>query len=217
MNEDRTTGRGRGSRWLLVAAAAVLLVALSPPAEAISSTLFSAHMVQHLALLLVVPLLLIAGTAREMRLSSALTSPLTVGALQIVVMWFWHLPVFYDAAVDNVAVHVLEHASFLVAGVLFWVVVIGRGREHGHLTRVGLVFATALQSSALGALIAFATGVLYSSHLSSTARFDLTPLEDQQLAGAIMWVPPGVVYLVIMLVLLAKAFKTYEHVRTEEP
>ncbi|HYI45806.1 MAG TPA: cytochrome c oxidase assembly protein [Actinomycetota bacterium] len=184
----------------------VLVASLVPPLHGAADERFSAHMVQHLLLMLVAAPFLAWGA--PIRLTKGLSKPVVVGALHAAAMWLWHLPVFYDAAMGNPMLHVVEHGSFLVTAYLFWVVVIGRSGAGDQLRRVALVFAMTLQSGALGAIIAFASTVLYSSHLDSSAP--LTPLEDQQLAGAIMWVPPGMLYLVVMVVLLWSAFRNYE-------
>jgi cytochrome c oxidase assembly factor CtaG len=163
-------------------------------------------MVQHLLVMLVAAPFLAWGA--PIGLTKGWNKPVVVGALHAAAMWVWHLPVFYDAAMANPLLHIIEHGSFLVTAYLFWVVVIGRPGSDDQLRRVALVFAMTLQSGALGAIIAFASTVLYSSHLDSSAP--LSPLEDQQLAGAIMWVPPGMLYLVVMIVLLWSAFRNYE-------
>lgn len=186
-------------RYLLIAGFVVTLGALLPPLYQLAHALFSAHMVQHLILVLAAAPLLAAGAPRLPALGAIGVWVLHAGAL-----WAWHLPVAYDAALDSDLLHGLEHLSFLVTGVLFWGFVLRR--DVSSLERVGLVFATALQSSALGALLAFASRPLYASHLGRTSDWRMSALEDQQLAGAIMWVPPGVVYLVVMLVLLYKWF-----------
>jgi cytochrome c oxidase assembly factor CtaG len=187
-----------------VAGSVIALAALFSPLEKMAADLFSAHMVQHLILVFVVPPLLVAGWPNVRIVPAALTIPLVVWLLHATAMWVWHLPVLYDAAITSDLVHVLEHGSFLVTGVLFWGVVGGRFRTLDALPRVGLVFVTALASGALGAVLAFATAPLYESHLHTTQEWGLTALEDQQLAGGIMWVPPGIVYLIVMLVLLAR-------------
>lgn len=192
----------RGS-WFLVAALGIAITVLFSPLEETATELFSAHMVQHLILLLVIPPLILRGWPGRIPLPSLLVLPLVVWVLQAVAMWGWHLPVLYDAAIDNDLLHMLEHGSFLLTGLLFWGVVMGRLGGADRLPRVALVFGTALQSGALGAVLAFASAPLYRSHLGTTARWGLTPLEDQQLAGGIMWVPPGVIYLIVILILLA--------------
>jgi putative membrane protein len=185
---------------LLVAGVAVFAAAQLPPLHEAASELFSAHMIQHLLLVLVAAPLLALGLPR------VATGPaIVVWVLHTGAMWAWHLPTAYDAALRTNALHGLEHLSFLVTGVLFWAFVLRRV-DVSPLQRVGLTFATALQSGALGALLAFATRPLYRSHLVSAERWDLTALQDQQLAGALMWVPPGVVYLAVMLVLLYRWF-----------
>jgi cytochrome c oxidase assembly factor CtaG len=197
-----------------IAGLVIALVALFSPLEEMAIELFSAHMVQHLILVFVVPPLLVAGWP-QVRLEPALfTIPIVVWLLHATAMWVWHLPVLYDAAIATDLVHVLEHGSFLGTGVLFWGVVAGRFRTLDPLVRVGLVFGTALASGALGAVLAFAAAPLYEAHLLTTKEWGLTPLEDQQLAGGIMWVPPGVIYLVVMVVLLARWLNSMEKAAT---
>ncbi|HWL65821.1 MAG TPA: cytochrome c oxidase assembly protein [Actinomycetota bacterium] len=186
----------------------VLIAALSPPVEELAGQLFYVHMIQHLALMLVVPLLLAFAAGTRARLPSWL-GPAGVGALFASVMWVWHIPSLYEAALANVGLHVLEHASFLIAGWFFWVVLLGRG-GHGYLARLGLTFVTTLHSGALGALIALASGVLYDSHRATATLHGLTALEDQQLAGAVMWVPTGTFFLMVMLGLLLKLLKDFD-------
>ncbi|MGH2808601.1 MAG: cytochrome c oxidase assembly protein [Actinomycetota bacterium] len=190
--------------WYFIAGLVIALVALFSPLENMATELFSAHMVQHLILVFVVPPQFVAGWPSARRIPALLTVPLVVLVVHATAMWVWHLPVLYDAALANDLVHMLEHMSFLVTGLLFWGVVSARFRDLDRLPRVGLVFGTALASGALGAVLAFASAPLYESHLQTTEDWGLTALEDQQLAGGIMWVPPGVVYLVVMLVLLAR-------------
>ena len=134
--------------------------------------------------------------------------PIAIVIVHAVALWAWHLPALYDAAIENAYLHALEHLSFLATAMAFWAFVLGRSGDLDRLQRVGLVFVTALQSSALGALIAFASEPLYRAHLAKTSG--LTALEDQQLAGAVMWIPPGVVYLCVMLVLLYGWFAQLE-------
>ena len=183
-----------------IAGVVVAVAALVPPLHGYAAALFSAHMVQHLILVLVAAPLLALGAPRVPRIG-----PLAVALLHAGAIWAWHLPTAYDAALASDLLHGIEHLSFLATGWLFWAFILRR-TDVSQLQRVGVVFATALQSSALGALLAFASRPLYSGHLGTTGRWGLTALEDQQLAGAIMWVPPGVVYLAVMLVLLYRWF-----------
>jgi putative membrane protein len=191
----------------LASSAVVFLVALSPPLHHASQELFSAHMVQHLLLILIAPALLVLGL-QEFRMPRW-AGPISIVIAHAVALWAWHLPGLYDAAIENLSLHLFEHLSFVATALAFWFLALGRSRTLDPLQRVGLIFVTALQSSALGALIAFASTPLYRAHLN-THTSGLTPLEDQQLAGAIMWIPPGVVYLCVMLVLLYGWFAQLE-------
>jgi putative membrane protein len=218
------TWRARCFTLALVA----LGLALLSPLDALSSALASAHMVQHLLLVVVAaPLLalsapssaILRGSPLAVRRASGrwrrrlglthgnlavLRHPAAVWLLQVGVLWFWHAAAPYDAALDNRFLHLLEHASFLVTAVLFWHVVIGvRGaaRVSGGLG-VLLVFAMAMQSVFLSALLTFARTPWYSGYATTTASWGLDPLADQQVAGVIMWIPAGGIYLAAALVLL---------------
>jgi hypothetical protein len=117
--------------------------------------------------------------------------------LHAIAIWAWHAPVLFDAAVTNVALHRLQHLCFFATAVLFWWSVLwrsDRGAAAGHL------FLTMLHTSILGALMALAPRVLYAR---VSEAWGLTPLEDQQLAGMVMWIPAGTIYAGAALTLLA--------------
>jgi putative membrane protein len=218
------------------AALVALGLALLSPLDALSGALASAHMVQHLLLLLVAaPLLalsapssaILRGSPLALRRASGrwrrrlglthgnlgvLRHPAAVWLLSVGVIWFWHAAAPYDATLDNQLLHVLEHASFLVTAVLFWQVVVGvRGaaRVSGGLG-VLLVFAMAMQSVFLSVLLTFARTPWYSGYAETTAPWGLDPLTDQQLAGVIMWIPAGGIYLVVALALLVAWIRATE-------
>ena len=225
------TWRARCFTMALVA----LGLALLSPLDALSNALASAHMVQHLLLLVAAPLLalsapssaILRGSPLAVRRASGrwrrrlglthgnlavLRHPAAVWLLQVGVLWFWHAAAPYDAALDNQFLHLLEHASFLVTAVLFWHVVIGvRGaaRVSGGLG-VLLVFAMAMQSVFLSVLLTFARTPWYSGYATTTASWGLDPLTDQQVAGVIMWIPAGGIYLAAALVLLVTWIRATE-------
>ena len=226
------TWRARCFTGALVA----LGLALLSPLDALSGALVSAHMVQHLLLLLVAaPLLalsapssaILRGSPLALRRASGrwrrrlglthgnlgvLRHPAAVWLLSVGVIWFWHAAAPYDATLDNRLLHVLEHASFLVTAVLFWQVVVGvRGgaRVSGGLG-VLLVFAMAMQSVFLSVLLTFARTPWYSGYAATTAAWGLDPLTDQRLAGVIMWIPAGGIYLVVALALLVAWIRATE-------
>jgi cytochrome c oxidase assembly factor CtaG len=136
-------------------------------------------------------------------LAAVLTHPLVVGVVGVGTLWLWHMPNLYEAALRNDLTHAAEHTSFLGPALLFWGIVLAHGRRVHVGPALLLVFATMLQSGGLGALIVFAQTPLYASHEAGAAAWGLTPLQDQQLAGTIMWVPMGVVYLLAALWLVA--------------
>ncbi len=204
-----------------------LVVALVSPLHPWGSVLFSAHMGQHEILMLVAaPLLVLgkpviatlkslpAGWARAVvratkvpwwrRAWAVLTIPFVAWLIHAVVLWAWHIPMFFQATLDDEFVHAMQHLSFLLSAVLFWWAVIeGRSRSASHGVAVLYLFTTALHSGALGALITLASVVWYPAYRGTTGSWGLTPLEDQQIGGLIMWVPACSVYVFAGLALFA--------------
>ena len=233
----RRSGHGPGPRRVLYfyAGLVVVTVSLVSPLDALATTLFSAHMVQHLMLILIAAPLLVLGapvlpvmmvlprTVRRISrtierapvvdaVSRAVMNPVVVLALHSIALWAWHLPSPYQAALGDDVLHGGEHITFVATAMLFWALVIGsRGRRRlGHGPAILLTFVTALQSAALGVVLTFASTVLYPVHASRTQAWGLTALEDQQLAGAIMWIPAGVIYLGVMCALLGGWMKAMD-------
>jgi putative membrane protein len=195
---------------LFVVGMIVVFGAVLSPLDVESAEHFPAHMIQHMILVLVAAPLL-AGSRMTDPGTRATRSILLVGVVHALALWVWHLPALYDAAMENTLLHMVEHVCFLVTAVLFWNLVFDAGVD--RLKRVALVFGTMLQSGALGVVIAFASQPLYGWHVENTPsgpQGTSVVLSEQQAAGAIMWIPPGVVYLAVMLVLLAKALSAFE-------
>jgi putative membrane protein len=215
----------QGEAVLFALAMFALGVALVSPLDSVSDALFSMHMVQHLLLTAVAaPLLAFAGTGRRVlaalpaaarplvgrafgrrapmgRAFRGATRPLVAAGLHLVALWAWHVPALYEAALENQALHLVEHASFVLTAVLLWSAV-GRvvragGGEAGVLLLA--IFLTALHSALLGGLITLAPMPWYPSHAGGVEGWGRTPLEDQQLAGLLMWIPSGVAYLAATL------------------
>jgi len=123
--------------------------------------------------------------------------PFAAWLLHAVALWLWHIPSLFQAALDSDVVHTLQHASFLGSALLFWwAVTNGRHRVASLGAAVLYMFTTALHSGLLGALITLARQPWYPGYSQTTNAWNLTPLEDQQLGGLIMWIPAGVVYVV---------------------
>ncbi len=224
-------------QWCFAGAMVALAIGLVSPLDAMSGALASAHMVQHVLLLLVAaPLLALSAPMttvlrgspvpvreasvrwrRRLRLTRTnlrpLRHPMAVWLVGVVTLWFWHAAVPYDAALDHHLLHVVEHAGFVVTGVLFWRVVIG-ARDADRVSNglgILLVFGMAMQSVFLSALLTFAGTPWYSGYTTTTAPWNLDPLADQQLAGVIMWIPAGLVYLGAALGLLVVWIRSSEH------
>jgi cytochrome c oxidase assembly factor CtaG len=124
---------------------------------------------------------------------TALTAPASVFLLHAAALWIWHLPSLYAYALEHEAVHVVQHLCFFGSAALFWWgIVHGRYGRVAYGAAVVYVFATAVHSSVLGALLTFSPRVWYGPYLSSRGG-GLTPLEDQQLAGLLMWIPAGLI------------------------
>ena len=201
----------------------VLVFALLSPIATLSEVLFSVHMTQHELLMLVaaplislgrplVPMLwaLPAGWRHRLKgggglpsLWARLTSPAVVFLLHAIALWVWHLPPLYQAAVLDDRVHALQHIMFTGTACLFWWGLLrGRYGRLGYGAAVFYVFATAMHSGGLGALITFATAPIYPLYVHR-AGHGVDPLVDQQLAGLIMWIPAGVVLTIFGLALLS--------------
>lgn len=202
-------------------------VALVSPLDALSGALASAHMVQHVLLLLVAaplfalssagatlmrgtPPTLRRATGRWRRRLRPLGNPAAVWALHVATIWFWHAAVPYDAALGNHICHVAEHATFVVTGVAFWHVVLATRGAVSKGLGILLVFTMAMQSVFLSALLTFASSPWYERYESTTAAWGLDALADQQLAGVIMWIPAGLVYLGVALALLVRWIQATE-------
>lgn len=205
----------------------LLLALLSPLHELGDRYLFSAHMLQHLLLLLIVPPLLLLGlpsAAIETLLSvpsvakieRILGIPLLAWSIGLSAMWLWHLPALYNIALENEWVHILEHLFFLVSAAIFWwPILVSEKRSRLHpLGAMVYLFAGMIISGVLGMILTFAEPGLYPAYLNPRDPFGLlpliwgdwglTPAVDQQVGGLLMWVPGGMVYLLGIIGLLAR-------------
>ena len=217
------------ARALLFAAGwLVLAVALVSPMHPLGEVLLSGHMVQHELLMVVAAPLLVLGrpvvawvwalpiawrrTAGSWAKTRAVrgpwrvvTGPFAATLLQGVAVIVWHLPRAYQATLRSDAVHAAQHASFLATALLFWwALVHARDERAGPGAAVLCLFGTMMYTGALGALLTFSGAVWYPAYEATTGAWGLTPIEDQQLAGLIMWVPAGVSYLIAALLLFAR-------------
>jgi putative membrane protein len=227
----RGATRGRGFRsWETAsfwAGWGALALALVSPLHRLGEVLFAAHMLQHELLMLVAAPLLVLGRplvafawaapyqirpaafhfTRLPRVSAAwrfLTDPFHAWVIHFVALWLWHIPQLFDASVESRVVHALQHSSFLGSALLFWWALLrGHAARRQYGAGVLYVFSTALHVWILGALLTFSARPWYSAYRNTTAAWGLSPLEDQQLGGLILWAPPALVYIAAGLALLA--------------
>ena len=239
-NVWRRAGREHGitrRQWMsFVAAILVLVLALLSPIDALSDQLFSAHMIQHLMLILVAAPLLVMSDfqlallwalprRRAQKIGSGfnqsqpvsgtwrvLNHPVFVWILFTLSMWIWHASRFYQAALTNDVIHAFEHLTFLFTAMLFWWILFKHNRpDHLHYAMtIPFLFLTVLQSSILGALMTFTSQPWYPDYAASAARWGLTPLQDQQIAGLIMWVPGGAVFTLLTIAYFAAWLRALE-------
>src|SRR5437763_2724011 len=204
-----------------------LVIALASPLHSWGGVLFSAHMIQHELLMLVAAPLLVLGrpivvflwalpkplalslskatrATSWQRIWGVLTLPFVAWLIHAIVLWSWHVPALFQATLTNEFVHALQHMSFLFSALLFWWAILHtRARAMTYGVAVLYMFSTAMHSGLLGALLTFARSIWYPAYSNTTQPWGLTPLEDQQLGGLIMWIPAGVIYIIAGLALFA--------------
>lgn len=220
----KAAGTGHGIRrweaWCYFGGWFSLVVALVSPLHPWGAVLFTAHMTQHEVLMLVSAPLIALGRPMVAFLRAlpspwahalgrasntpgwrktwhAVANPFSAWLIHAIALWAWHIPALFDATQTNELMHALQHISFLSTALLFWWAVIhGRNAKAAYGMAVLYLFTTAIHSGLLGVLITVAQRPWYGSYAHTTQSWGLTPLEDQQLGGLIMWIPAGIVYIV---------------------
>lgn len=209
----RRRARQSVSRWRVLCfllGLLVLFLALNGPIHDLSDNyLFSAHMLQHMLLMLIMPPLLLLGVPRWLfagrlrrgrveRVARLVTHPLLAYVAYCVVFIGWHIPRFYNWALVDHDLHILQHLMFMTAATLMWWPVINPvpalQRIPEGLPQMAYLFAYSIPTVAISAFIAMSDTVLYPWYESSADLFGLTPLEDQRLGGLIMWIPGMLVF-----------------------
>jgi cytochrome c oxidase assembly factor CtaG len=202
----------------------LLFLALASPLDALGDDyLFSAHMLQHFILLMLVPPLLILGLpeahSRKLlgvswvkRTERFLSEPWRAWIIANSVLWIWHIPLLYDWAIENETIHIIEHLMFLVSSTIFWWPVLAPTRESRlpFNTEITYLISAALSNMALGIVLTFLAVPVYSPYLAPgdhwgilsilRSQFHLDPLADQKLGGILMWVLGTIVFLAVILV-----------------
>ena len=227
----RAGGRAHGiGLWAAAAFAGgwiSMFVALVSPLHPWGEVLFSAHMTQHEILMLISAPLFVLGrpfvaamwavphasrrpigavfnTSRLKNVWRKLTVPFIAFVIHAIALWAWHIPFLFQATLKSDLVHTFQHASFFLSALLFWWAIIYGGRGlSSYGAGVLYLFITSIHSWLLGVLLTLTSRVWYPAYSETTAWWGLTPIEDQQLGGLIMWVPAGIVYIIAALIMFS--------------
>ena len=221
LSRPREFGASRLASFLLGLMA--ILFAIDSPLDAFANLLLTAHMVQHMLLLMVAPPLILygapylpilrglpAGALRRgvgpflaspglQRFGRRLTHPVVCWLAFTITSLTWHAPKLYELALRSPFWHEVEHLCFLGAALLFWWPVIQPRPSRAHWPRWAMIpylFLADFQNTALAAFLIFCDRVIYPSYAAAPRLLNLSPLEDQAAAGAVMWVPGSVAYLI---------------------
>ncbi len=206
----------------------VLVLALVSVLHTLADTyLFSAHMLQHLLLVQIIPPLLLLGMPpgllRKMLcwrplfwVETVLAYPPVAWLVGVCTLWAWHIPFLYNTALQQHDLHIVQHLTFLVAATIFWWPVLTPlpEKRFGHFFTIIYLFTATLASSVLGIFLTFIPGVLYTPYLNPVDslgwlpvlrdEWGLNPAMDQQLGGLFMWVLGGLGYISGILVVLGR-------------
>lgn len=208
-----------------------MMFALVGPLDGLGDEyLFSAHMLEHIVFLVIVPPLLIMGLPRETvtamlrwgpaaALERILRRPAVAWLIAVVTLYLWHVPLLYNTALADERVHIAQHLSFLVTATIFWWPVLAPLRDHrlrGH-SAILYLFLAAVANSVLGAVLTFSRPGLYPLYVRPTdgspelalirRGWGLDPAADQQLGGLFMWVVGGLFFLMAILGMYARWYR----------
>ena len=216
---EGAVGPTTGQRLSYFTALALLFVTLNGPLHDLSDFyLFSAHMVQHLILTLVVPPLMIWGTPGWMlrpllripalyRLGRKTTTVVACFVIFNLVLAFWHLPPLYNLALAYHSVHITQHLMFIAASVLMWWPMMSPLPElprAPYPAQMVYCFLMVIPMSIISIYIVMAENLLYPAYAIAPRIMGITPIDDQQYGGLIMWVPGGVFFYAVMTVIFFK-------------
>ena len=216
----RRTDTSVGRLAAFAGAMAVMVAALFSPIDRLATQVFAMHMVQHVLLLDLVPILLMVSLTKVLlrpvtkRLQSVeqaagpFAHPAFAVALYVAVMWIWHIPALYDAALHHAGIHVFEHVCMLSAGTLYWWHLLSPIRSRlsgGPFGPVVYMLVTKLLVGLLGIGITFAPHPLYDFYKHAPRVWGLSATDDQSLAGAIMAIEQSIVMGIALAYLFVRA------------
>ena len=224
-----------------LAGIAVLWLSIASPLDGFADALLSAHMVEHLLLMSIVPPLLLLGypvvpllrgLPRSLRvplfgpilrstplrsLGHLLTTPVVAWLAMNLVLLGWHIPAAYDFALEHEHWHEFEHACFLGASLLFWFPLIQpwpSRRQYNRWTMLLYLISADIVNTILAAFLAFCDRPVYPYYLREPNRFNIDPLADQVAGAAFMWVVGSAIFLLPALYLTARLMQQNKTVRT---
>ncbi|HEY2602933.1 MAG TPA: cytochrome c oxidase assembly protein [Thermoleophilaceae bacterium] len=222
--QARREAGGRGAGWPQLAAFSgailVMLIALVSPIDALGEDyLFSMHMVQHILLGDIAPLLVLLSlsrvimrplTRRLMSVERALgpfAHPATGIAVWLTMIYVWHIPAMYDAALNHDGIHALEHTCFFIGGIAVWWPLIQPVPMRRRLTGLGVfgyLIAAKISIGLLGIFLTWSHGVAYPYYEHVPRIWGLSAIEDQNLGGAIMMVEQSIVLVIAFVILFVR-------------
>jgi putative membrane protein len=228
-------GRREAPTWALVSylgGVFALAIALISPVDRLAEQAFTMHMVQHVLLLDIAPIALICGltkvilrpvTHRLQRVEESagiFSHPIFAIFLYVAMMWLWHVPALYDAALEHSLIHIGEHICFMSVGLLYWWHLLGPIRSRHRLTEMGAVvymLSTKLLVGLLGIGLTFAPEPLYAFYQHQAPIWGLNPVEDESLAGGLMAFEQSVVMGIALVWLFVNALSASDaHERRTE-
>lgn len=225
---------------LFLSGLAAIFIALASPLDAFGNLLLQAHMIQHLLLIMIAPLLILTGQPvlpllrglphglmknglgpflrwRALRnFGGALVSPVVAFLAMAIAVIFWHLPRFYELGLRSQGWHQVEHACFFFGGLLFWWPVVEVWPSHARTPRWAMIpylILADLVNTGLSAFLIFSSQVVYPTYALAPRLWGTSALGDQAVAGGIMWVPGSIVYLIPAVVVAMKALDSGRAVR----
>jgi len=181
------------SRWPAAAGWLIAAAAFLSPLCALSVALFSARIAQHMILVLIAAPLIAVSLPAPARIPGDHALWIT-GSAFFAALWFWHMPVPYDATFTSNTLYWLMHTTLFGSAILLWRELLNH-RAEGTATALCVGALTSMQMGLLGAVLTFAGHPLFVWHLTTTWPWGLTALQDQQLGGTLMWVPGIVLFL----------------------
>ena len=216
---------GYGRLTLFAAGLLTVLAALISPLDSLGEQLMVFHMVQHMLLLDVAPILMILGLTKGLlrpvtrrvhaleRRAGLFAHPAFAVIAYCGLLWLWHVPVMYDQAQGSNGVHILEHLSFAAAGSLYWWHLLSPIRSRmrlGGLGPIGYMVSTKLLVGLLGVGLTFAPSSIYAFYNHKPAYWGLTPHFDQSMAGLVMALEQSIVMGIALVYLFVRMLSESE-------